>query len=262
MVKNKNGFIASSLMFSFFLVFILLSVLVLSSYSHYNQLIKSLNGTILTGLNNTIAAKYAGIKNLVQNGKVEKTSNPWSLSSGARYVKQTDNNNEFLQILPNTTGSISQSFSNIPGGRVIYVAFNFNSWYPDDCTSCTFSVSLNGKAISKFYYIDKNDDDRFVGLQPNALVNNDEGSHNQNWILYGGILRTTSTVNQIKFEASGLKYYIENAGGVFGINNIVVADITNLYKDNQEANDSTMINYLLRELPFIDYEQKYSLPKI
>jgi len=261
MVKNKNGFIASSLMFSFFLVFILLSVLVLTSYTHYNLLIKNLNGTILTGLNNAIAEKYAGIKNLVKNGKVENTSSPWILNSGARYVKQETVNNEFLQILPNTTGSFSQSFESIPGNRVIYVAFSFNTWYPDNCTACTFSVKLNGNRISNFYFYDKNMNNSFSILGTDSLVNNNDSAHLQNWNLFGGIYRTTNTVNQITFEATGLKYYIDNAGGVFGINNIVVADITNLYLDNKPENDVEMIKYLLNELPYVDYEQKYSLPK-
>ena len=259
-VKNKNGFISSSLLFSFFLVFILLSVLVLASYTHYNSLIKGLNGTILDELNTNIASKYSGIKTLIKNGKIENDASNWNLNDGARYIKNDSNNNEFLQIKPNTNGLFSQSFNNIEEQRVLYIAFNFNTWYPDSCTTCTFTVELNNNRINNFYYIDSNN--TLKVLESNSLVRNDEGNKYQRWILFGSIYRTTSTVNEIKFSANDLNYSLDNAGGVFGINNIVVADITNLYKDNNVSNDDEMIKYLLKELPYLSYDQRYSLPKI
>lgn len=258
-MKNKKGFISSSLLFSFFLVFILLSVLVLTSYTHYNVLIKNLNGTILDGLNDHIASKYSGIKTLIQNGKIESNESPWVLSTDARYVKLDSNQSEFMQIRPNTTGYFSQNFSQIPSGRILYVAFNFNTWYPDNCTTCTFSVKFNDNKIEKFYYMDSND--TYKEVESDKLVQNDESNKHQRWILYGGIYRTESNIDEIKFEATDLNYAEENAGGVFGINNIVVADITNLYINNNPANDEGMIKYLLKELPYINYDQRYSLPK-
>ena len=50
---KKNGFIATSVMFSFFLVFITLSVLILLSYAHYRTLINQLNAIeTFEGINN------------------------------------------------------------------------------------------------------------------------------------------------------------------------------------------------------------------
>ena len=257
-VKNKNGFVASSLMFSFFLVFILLSVLVLTSYTHYLAMIKNLNGTILDGLNDHIASKYSGIKTLVKNGKIAGVDN-WTLNDGARYVNNTNNNSEFMQILPNTSGTFSQSINNVSSSRVLYVAFNFNTWYPDDCTTCTFSVEFNGNKIDNFYYLDNNN---LTRLESDKLVNNTVNNKLQKWILFGGIYRTQDNVNEISFKANDLNYSVDNAGGVFGINNIVLVDITNLYKNNNASNDEMMIEYLLKRLPYIEYDQKYSLPKV
>ena len=258
-VKDKNGFISSSLMFSFFLVFILLTVLVLTSYMHYNSLIKNLNGTILDGLNEHIASKYSGVKNLIKNGDLS-TDQYWILNEGASYVNQSNNNNKFLQIKPNTTGYFTQNFNEILNDRVLYVSFSFNMYYPDDCQTCEFSVSFNNNKINNLYYIDNNK--QLKKVESNNLVKNDSKNKLQKWILFGGIYRTNSTINEIKFEASNLNYDINNAGGVFGINNIEVVDVTNLYKDNSPDNDEKMIKYLLSDLPYINYDQKYSLPKI
>ena len=257
-MKKKSGFIASSVMFSFFLVFILLAVLVLTSYTHYNQLIKSLNGTILENLKSEIEKKYAGIKNLVKNGSNGYWSkkSAWYKSLAGNYFMTVDKGNS----------SFSQDLiSNINGtNKVIYVAFQFNYGYPDKCKNCDFKVMLtdtsgNNYTIDTFHYLDKNYNKKYKSTK--SLVNNtDDGS--VNWILFGGILRTNRIIHSIKFEQTNLEFDPSNYGGVFGVNNVVVADITNLYINNSSSNDDKMIEYLLKELPFITHDQKYSLPRI
>ena len=272
-MKNKNGFIASSVMFSFFLVFILLCVLVLTSYTQYNKLIRSLNGTILIDLNKEIEKKYLGIKTLVNNGlpdrSVENTQPAWDISNNAYFKEITQSNNYFITVKShvdnasfkqNLTDSIAE---NSQEDNVVYVAFDFNYGYQDDCTQCDFNVGfIDGNndfnRINTLYYLNSN----YVStpIAPKALVNNN--STINNWILYGGIIRTRKKITGVQFEASKLNFDEKNASGIFGINNIVVANITKLYKNNNSSNDEKVIQYLLKELPFIRQGQKYSLPKI
>lgn len=52
---NKNGFIATSIMYSFFIVFALLALLILGTYSHYRILNEKMNQSINSELNQFIA---------------------------------------------------------------------------------------------------------------------------------------------------------------------------------------------------------------
>ena len=266
-MKNKNGFIASSLMFSFFLVFVLLCVLVLTSYTHYNTLIKNLNGNILIDLNTKIKAKYSSVKSVIRNGNIEgSVSSSWYLVNANK--PHSNANNNFLSIKPNTSGSIAQSFTAIGANRKIYVSFNFNTWYRDPCTNCTFTVKLNDSVIGSFYFYDGQKNNKFDEYSTNTMVNNTDDSTNNhvvNWVKFGKILNTTSSVNTIIFEASNLNYDSDNGDSKFGINDIVVADVTNLFLKDSSGNyitsDIDMVRYLLVQLPYIDYNVNYKLPK-
>lgn len=73
-MKNKKGFIATSLMYSFFIVFALLALTILATYSHYRYLNNDLNNSILEELNQKIISKYARLYNLVDNGGFEDSN--------------------------------------------------------------------------------------------------------------------------------------------------------------------------------------------
>ena len=81
---KKNGFIATSVMYSFFVVFALLSLTILATYSHYRSLNTSLNSSILDELNLRIVNKYARLTNLVKDGNFDDEDD-WTVDN-ARVV--------------------------------------------------------------------------------------------------------------------------------------------------------------------------------
>ncbi len=74
-MKKKNGFIATSVILSFFLTFILLITLLLATYSEYRYLRKFTNGNILKNLNDNIKDKYITFENIIKNGNFEEGCN-------------------------------------------------------------------------------------------------------------------------------------------------------------------------------------------
>ena len=74
---KKNGFIATSLIYSFFLAFVALVSVILATYSYYRTILNTLNKDILSGLNTEIQSKYITLENLIQNGSFEDGTNKW-----------------------------------------------------------------------------------------------------------------------------------------------------------------------------------------
>lgn len=74
---KKNGFIATSLIYSFFLAFVALVSVILTTYSYYRTILNTLNKDILSGLNTEIQSKYITLENLIQNGSFEDSTNKW-----------------------------------------------------------------------------------------------------------------------------------------------------------------------------------------
>ena len=93
-MKKKNGFIATSIMFSFFLVFTALSLLVLASYAHYRVLINSLNGEILRDLNDSvISKKYVSLNNCITDGDFRSIKDDYNKYGNptSEYLKDESN---------------------------------------------------------------------------------------------------------------------------------------------------------------------------
>lgn len=74
---KKNGFIATSLIYSFFLAFVALVSVILATYSYYRTILNTLNKDILSGLNTEIQSKYITLENLIKNGSFEDDLSEW-----------------------------------------------------------------------------------------------------------------------------------------------------------------------------------------
>ena len=110
-MKNKKGFIATSLMYSFFIVFALLALTILATYSHYRYLNNDLNMSILEELNHKISSKYARLYNFVEDGSFEDDSFNWSEYSSSisnsyssKICNMNDLKNKLLESNPYFTG--------------------------------------------------------------------------------------------------------------------------------------------------------------
>lgn len=68
---KENGFIATSLIYSFFIAFVSLVAVILGTYSYYRGALNKLNSNVLSSLNNRISNKYILLTNLVENGSFE-----------------------------------------------------------------------------------------------------------------------------------------------------------------------------------------------
>lgn len=256
-MKNKNGFIATSVMFSFFLVFILLSVLVLASYTHYNILLNNLNGSILTDLNDrVISKKYANLVNVIRNGDIQNNSQ-WSYSNSAFETNTT--NNKYIRLKAGTSSSFYQNTAAAQrfngNSRKIYVSFNYERTFNVACSSEDFKVILN--TGSSTYNITSFTYNNTSGFYTRSGRDMSCGSSFLNWTQYGAIITVNSNKNAnqyTQFVASNIK----NTVGVMAVNNIVVTDVTALY--NSGTTDAQMLQYLLKKLPYFTGE--YSLPKL
>lgn len=71
---NNKGFIATSLVYAFFLVFVAVVATVLATYTHNRILISNVNGGVQEDLNQSIGSKYITIKNILKNSDFEEDS--------------------------------------------------------------------------------------------------------------------------------------------------------------------------------------------
>lgn len=83
-MKRKNGFFSMSIIYSFFIVFVMISAVLLSNYAHNRALIRDYNKDIKENLDNEGNNKLANLKNLLNNGSFE-TNTSWTFSGSAAY---------------------------------------------------------------------------------------------------------------------------------------------------------------------------------
>ena len=88
---KKNGFIATSLIYSFFLAFVALVSVILTTYSYYRTILNTLNKDILSGLNTEIQSKYITLENLIQNGSFEDSTNKWESQVNVEIPEASEN---------------------------------------------------------------------------------------------------------------------------------------------------------------------------
>ena len=75
---NKKGFVSSSLIYSFIIVFIVLVAAIIGTYAYYQGLIFSSNREIMNSLNDRIEAQYVKLTNYLENSGFEYPVNPSS----------------------------------------------------------------------------------------------------------------------------------------------------------------------------------------
>ena len=266
---KKNGFIATSIMFSFFLVFTMLSLLVLASYTHYRTLINNLNMSILNDLNESvISKKYISLDNAIKDGDFKSIdtdfanndltyptfysiwNNPFDYNVEPYYDNVNNNQNSYIRMayhLNNSSYSgrakISKKFDpewikqyKDNNYHKIYVAFKIFRNGVINCSSGTVTIR--------------------VGSNRSNLTNNKVlcGSFS-NWTIESEILnvRLNSEDQEIIFQTEG----IDHQTRFISIRDIKVVDVTKLYKEG--TTDAQMKEYLDRELPYI--EENYALAR-
>lgn len=123
-MRKKNGFIATSLIYSFFIVFVALTSTILLTYSYYRNLLNNLNRGVLENLNEKIDSKYTLLTNLISGGDVDFDISKWHtvyaerVTSGYNYGAYGDGSsssgtysfrlNMSYNNIPNQNASITQ----------------------------------------------------------------------------------------------------------------------------------------------------------
>lgn len=249
---KKNGFIATSIMYSFFAVFSIVALFTLASYSHYRTLIDNINDGVLDELNTLISGKYLTLYNLIIDGDFDDTKDTtsWNYTNSQKIKNgnvSTSINTSYsgdyaARLKPKTTSQISQSFTITnkvnpdSASHKIYVAYRISSNGPNNGTN---SIVLN--ASGNNYNLDS--------TPLNASFNN--------WNLYSQII----SVNVNSDAAWSLAFNINNnTNNTYTfLDNIMVIDISDMY-NSSSVTDIQMKTYLDTNLNY--FNGSYSISKI
>ena len=228
-MKKKNGFIATSIMYSFFAVFSMVALIILATYSHYRVLINNINNNVLNELNTQIASKYTTIYNLVNNGDFEEDTD-WNYTNTTRITKDVPYGSSYSGTysarMPKTDSSFNQTFSikdkvNADNKyHKIYVAFRV---FRNGPVTGTGTINLNASG---------ND----YAINGSTLT----GGFS-NWTLYSEIIKvgvTNETDWTLNFNIAG-----NTKDNYTFIDNVMVVDVTDVYNGNTTP-DSDMKNNL------------------
>ena len=90
-MRRKNGFIATTLIYSFLLLFATLVIVIIGNYTYYRSTINAYNKGINNALNNLIDTKYVTLTNLVNNSDFEINGDSWVFSDGRTKVTKNTN---------------------------------------------------------------------------------------------------------------------------------------------------------------------------
>lgn len=253
-MKKKNGFIATSVMLSFFLVFILLTSLVLLSYSHYRFLESNLNGSILKNLNKEINNELITLNNIIQNGSFEDSFNYWNNENMKIDNTGFDKNKSVMTGDTNVTPEVYQKI-NLEKDHYYYVSYVIQR---------TADVNINqdeGGQGGNFARLCKNENcvsnitekvsysisdyEREVGLEEKQLSNKIE---NRNYYFKGESSEKFYRYSNIVQVDKDMDYFlIFRFGDIEGIrlDAITVIDVTSLINNNIE--DYTIVDYLTKQ---------------
>ena len=264
--KKKNGFIATSLMFSFFIIFLTMSLMILATYTHYQGLINNLNSSILTDLNeNVIMKKYTTLSNSILDGdmvsaKTTFDETSWNLvKANARAVNDTENQVTYIELF-NTAVSRSAHFSqrinesrklkvskDIDDKRVIYVRFNLFRNGTINCSSSSVKLRLGS--------VYKNVSDNICGGYSNWASNS---------AIFEDLYITEEQANdtELIFDVQNMYAPVANIDVLtlrMGINKVMVIDVTDAFMDSTTTSNNVKAN-LDANLPYFDVD--YSIKKI
>lgn len=151
-MKNKNGFIATSLIYTFFLAFIAILTALLSNYLANKTILDRYNTQIQDTLNYgmgsiVVYASYANIDNgkiitnLIRNGAFYDGLDGWEVQNGGNF--QVIDFEKKCVVKTGSTGNLSQPVSIIPGHKY-YFRMDYNQPSIGYTTDVLVSSTVNG----------------------------------------------------------------------------------------------------------------------
>ncbi len=209
-MNKQKGFISMSVIYSFFLIFITVSAIIIANYTHNRLLIRETNKDIKNELSNAGNAKLATFTNLLSNGNME-TSLAWTFSdSSAKFNSKlytsSSRSIELANPASNREVRVSQSLiTRVVPGHTYYVRYMI--YAPAITSGSSSSVTLRNS--SRTY--------TFSGL---SLL----GNH-RTWQVQGTTLNIPSSAPstgtwQLVFQETS------KTGGPTYIDDVVLIDLT------------------------------------
>ena len=243
---KKNGFIATSLMFSFFIIFLTMTLMIMATYTQYQTLINSSNENVLNDLNdNVIIGKYTTLYNSIIDGDFDSIKNgafnstAWKLNSNAvAYNDEETQRSSYIRLKP-TLASFGQTINSSrllkkrDTSSKIYVRYNVFRNYTIKCTSDQ-PYLISGSRSYKL-----KEENRLCGEYAS-------------WTMYSEILTVTvdSDYQHLGFSINNMtsgKADITDVNTLhINIDNVMVIDVTDMYKDG--TTDDMVKNFLDAEL--------------
>lgn len=221
---NSRGFIATSLIYSFLILFAGLVALILNNYTYYRTSLDNYNKNIISALNSKIDNKYITLNSLLINSDFESDTNNWnSIRNGAYGSLSTS------IVSTSTNGSKSLEFRGSSSGRggndYIYLKQNFtcqNGHY----YYFSYDLIMNGNDTSRNSFQ--------IGIDINTYNNK-----NITWVAggfinaekRGFIAYSNRSSNECEF---GIKYFnahYDNTNSdslVARFDNILLTDVTSI----------------------------------
>lgn len=156
-MKDNKGFIATTLIYSFLLLFATLVVVIIGNYTYYRNTLIRYNQGINDALNNRIDGKYITLYNEISNSDFE-VDGSWTLSDDAEYTDEASITSDGMRSLKLTY--VNKMVNERPNNFYPNPPFGngFNSQYTNavnDTISTTKSNDFQCFANS-YYYISYN----------------------------------------------------------------------------------------------------------
>lgn len=124
-MRRKNGFIATTLIYSFLLLFATLVVVIIGNYTYYRSTINAYNKGINDALNNLIDTKYVTLTNLVSNSDFEG-SDSWSgLGGNANYSTEEimGTGTRSLKFKEKSNATVRSNYFDCVSGHFYYISY-------------------------------------------------------------------------------------------------------------------------------------------
>lgn len=224
-MKNNKGFIATTLIYSFLLLFATLVTVIISNYNYYRNTLNKYNKSINTALNARINDKYITLYNEIGNSDFEK-NNSWNLSNA--YYSNPDNKETKkggLRSLkfPNSTATVTSNKFNCYANRYYYVSYYvFTNGNVGNGTGNIGLFSENNSLIA--------------GEPIIFVVVNSENDYNLNW-KKKYYLGKSGYTGQCQFRVN---YSNNISNTIMHIDNVLVVDVTDIIKKSGVNGSDTL----------------------
>lgn len=224
-MKNNKGFIATTLIYSFLLLFATLVTVIISNYNYYRNTLNKYNNSINTALNARINDKYITLYNEIGNSDFEK-NNSWNLSNA--YYSNPDNKETKkggLRSLkfPNSTATVTSNKFSCYANRYYYVSYYvFTNGNVGNGTGNIGLFSENNSLIA--------------GEPIDFVVVNYDNDYNLNW-KRKYYLEKSGYNGQCQFRVN---YSNNISNTIMHIDNVLVVDVTDIIKKSGVNGSDTL----------------------